>query len=122
MKTRTRLGLAALVIGVLTAGGLALAEPYFQGWGKSRVSVTTSHQLFTGFAANVVSVYNDSGSDIFAMTDCTTQELATAVTANECNSIRAGNSGTFNCFGRDSISSVAVVTTNGTADADIWTF
>jgi hypothetical protein len=114
---------AAIVVAVSTLAALVVvATEYEQGWGPHGVSVTTAHQRQAGFAVNLLSVYNVSGSIVFAMTDCTTQELATAVTAGTAIGIRPGMAGDFNCFGRDSISSVCVVTTNGTATVDFLGF
>lgn len=106
----TIFGTAAVLTGVIFAATWGTGE-------GSKIAATTSPALLTFTTTlNTVSVYNsDATNDLFVLVDCSTNTLATRITAGTALPIPAGSSYTFDAQGNASIGSLCYATTNGTS-------
>jgi len=84
---------------------------YGLGYGEV-VAVTNTHQRVDGFTANTVSLYNKGTNTVFALANCTTNQLGTRMAAGTAVPIASGVTYTFDARQQDHIFAVCMATTN----------
>jgi hypothetical protein len=103
--------IAIAIVGLMGAVVWAVSN----GFGKT-LSVTSASQQVTGFTANLVSVYNDKGSAsvVYALVNCETGTLDTAVASNTAVCIPPGMAFTFDTRQKGLIDRICFESASGT--------
>lgn len=100
----------------------AIAAPFFQGWGKSSIAVTTTTGETTGFSVGELSVYNTGTSTVYVLVNCTTSQFNTAMASTSAVPVLADTVFTFDTKAKFSIDKVCYGTLSGVSTIHLGGF